>query len=277
KVDKNTLTHERGKYARLCVQVNLTKPLLGMFTIKGRKYNVEYEGLHMLCLTCGKFGHYKEGCPERGKTTIESHEGGETVKGKASQGHELYDGNIDGPWMVVQKQKRGKKATPARNNTVVDGKNSGGPGRVIAGSKKSTTEPEITGSRFVLLSEEIPVIIEEDMVREETINAEENNEKNIRNVVTVQADNVHANKAKRGNNGMAAKKGDGTQERVSKDFKLATRGGGQFKSKGGASHKKGNDSFLELVGQTIVDQSKREDTLHIFSSTPTIISPPLHF
>ncbi|WJX35274.1 hypothetical protein P8452_23289 [Trifolium repens] len=32
KVDKNTLSQERGKYARLCVQVNLSKPLLAMFT-----------------------------------------------------------------------------------------------------------------------------------------------------------------------------------------------------------------------------------------------------
>jgi hypothetical protein len=37
KVDKNTLSHERAKYARFCVQVNLAKPLLAMFTIKGRK------------------------------------------------------------------------------------------------------------------------------------------------------------------------------------------------------------------------------------------------
>jgi hypothetical protein len=59
KVDENALTHGHGKYARLCVQVDLTKPLLAMFTIKGRKYNVEYEGLHMLCLTCDKFVHYK--------------------------------------------------------------------------------------------------------------------------------------------------------------------------------------------------------------------------
>jgi hypothetical protein len=70
KVDKNTLTQERGKYAPLCVQVDLTKPLLAMFTIKGRKYNIEYEGLHMLCLTCGKFGHYREGFPDKGKGNI---------------------------------------------------------------------------------------------------------------------------------------------------------------------------------------------------------------
>ncbi|GAU10508.1 hypothetical protein TSUD_420790 [Trifolium subterraneum] len=66
KVDKNTLTQERGKYARLCVQVNLSKPLLAMFSIKDRKYKIEYEGLHLLCITCGRFGHYKEGCPNKG-------------------------------------------------------------------------------------------------------------------------------------------------------------------------------------------------------------------
>lgn len=41
KVDKNTLMQEHGKYDRLCVEVNLTKLLLAMFTIKGRKYNVD--------------------------------------------------------------------------------------------------------------------------------------------------------------------------------------------------------------------------------------------
>ncbi|XP_058769477.1 uncharacterized protein LOC131643301 [Vicia villosa] len=34
KVDKNTLQHERGKYARICVKVNISKPLLAMFSIK---------------------------------------------------------------------------------------------------------------------------------------------------------------------------------------------------------------------------------------------------
>lgn len=62
KVVKNMLNRERGKYARLCVQVDLTKPLLTMFTIKGRHYKVEYEGSRMFFLRCGWFGHLKEGC-----------------------------------------------------------------------------------------------------------------------------------------------------------------------------------------------------------------------
>ncbi|PNX57927.1 hypothetical protein L195_g058937, partial [Trifolium pratense] len=53
KVDKKTLLQERGKFARLCVEVDLSKPLLAMFELKGRHYTVEYEGLHLLCLSCG--------------------------------------------------------------------------------------------------------------------------------------------------------------------------------------------------------------------------------
>ncbi|XP_058733917.1 uncharacterized protein LOC131605593 [Vicia villosa] len=77
KVDKTTIKQERGKYARVCVAVNLTKPLLAMFKIKGSSYKVEYEGLHMLCLVCGRYGHYKEGCleKEKGKKKV-TEEGG---------------------------------------------------------------------------------------------------------------------------------------------------------------------------------------------------------
>lgn len=63
KVDKNTIHLERGKYARICVKVNLTKSLFAMFTIKERMFMIEYEGLHLLCLSCGRFGHYNEGFP----------------------------------------------------------------------------------------------------------------------------------------------------------------------------------------------------------------------
>lgn len=72
KVDRNMLTWERGEYARLSIQVDLTKPLLDMFSIKGRNYNVEYEGLHLLCLTSGHFGHYTEGCMKKACGTHET-------------------------------------------------------------------------------------------------------------------------------------------------------------------------------------------------------------
>ena len=64
-VDRNTLTQERGKHARLCVEVDLTKPLLALFEINNRCYKIEYERLHFLCLTRCRFGHYMEGCLDK--------------------------------------------------------------------------------------------------------------------------------------------------------------------------------------------------------------------
>lgn len=49
KVDKNTFQREREKYARICLEVNISKPLLAMFSINESNYKLEYEGLHMLC------------------------------------------------------------------------------------------------------------------------------------------------------------------------------------------------------------------------------------
>lgn len=63
-IDVYTLNRERANYARLCIQVNLTKPILQMFSIMERHYKVKYEGLHLLCLTCGRFRHYTKGCME---------------------------------------------------------------------------------------------------------------------------------------------------------------------------------------------------------------------
>lgn len=44
KIDKNTLPRESGKYARLCVEVDLMKPFW-------LYYKIEYEGLLLLCAT----------------------------------------------------------------------------------------------------------------------------------------------------------------------------------------------------------------------------------
>ncbi|KAK2359720.1 zinc ion binding / nucleic acid binding protein [Trifolium repens] len=135
KVDKTTLYQEHGKYARLCVEVDLTKPLLAMFTIKGRHYKVEYEGLHFLCLNCGIFGHYVEGCPKRSTESSKSGEnqGSETAK----RGEHGQQPMVERPWTVVQKQRLPRKSKDHSNNN--------------GGVNK---EPNSKGSRFAILGNE---------------------------------------------------------------------------------------------------------------------------
>ncbi|CAL1370532.1 unnamed protein product [Linum trigynum] len=53
RIDEATRTEAESDYARVCVQVDLTRPLLSKFSIRGKKYFIQYEGLENICLNCG--------------------------------------------------------------------------------------------------------------------------------------------------------------------------------------------------------------------------------
>lgn len=63
KVDLTTLKFERARYARICVEVNLNKPLKGTVMVNGERYFVSYEGISDICSTCGMYGHLVHACP----------------------------------------------------------------------------------------------------------------------------------------------------------------------------------------------------------------------
>lgn len=63
RVDMTTLNFERARFARVCVEVNLSKPLKGTVLINGERYFVAYEGLSEICSKCGIYGHLVHGCP----------------------------------------------------------------------------------------------------------------------------------------------------------------------------------------------------------------------
>ncbi|CAN0917281.1 hypothetical protein LINGRAHAP2_LOCUS30196 [Linum grandiflorum] len=62
RVDRATKEGARAKYARVCVEIDLTKPLLPKYKVDGTKYLVVYEGLTNLCTNCGKYGAPAETC-----------------------------------------------------------------------------------------------------------------------------------------------------------------------------------------------------------------------
>lgn len=62
RVDLTTLRFERARFARVCVEVNLKKPLKGSVLINGERYFVSYEGLTNICPKCGLYGHLVNAC-----------------------------------------------------------------------------------------------------------------------------------------------------------------------------------------------------------------------
>ncbi|XP_019168107.1 PREDICTED: uncharacterized protein LOC109163847 [Ipomoea nil] len=62
KIDLTTGMASKGKFARVCVQLDITKPLLSNFVINGTEWPKEYEGIHQICFKCSIYGHRMETC-----------------------------------------------------------------------------------------------------------------------------------------------------------------------------------------------------------------------
>ncbi|CAN1145750.1 hypothetical protein LINPERHAP2_LOCUS14862 [Linum perenne] len=102
RLDLATSEGARAKYARVCVEVDLSKPLLGKYMIDNRTFLVEYESLENICTSCGFYGHKVDGC----KPVPASNSDGAQVK-KAATNEEPIEEAV-GEWMVVNRRAKGK-------------------------------------------------------------------------------------------------------------------------------------------------------------------------
>lgn len=123
RVDSNTASEVRSRFARICIQVNLDKSLITTILLERVVQEVLYEGISTLCFFCGRVGHQQEGCPftinirtptteveesnanadqfessrEDGAASQEVGKVGSDLKG---DGKETY-----GPWLLVKRKK----------------------------------------------------------------------------------------------------------------------------------------------------------------------------
>ncbi|KAL4335546.1 hypothetical protein GQ457_07G011820 [Hibiscus cannabinus] len=112
RVDYNTKGGDRGKFARLAVMLDLTKPLRSCIGIDGFIQRLEYEGLQNICFGCGTYGHAKEHCGTSELAEV-SH------NGNGNRAFPLSNKKVDkvaaedlfGPWMVVEDRRRRARRT----------------------------------------------------------------------------------------------------------------------------------------------------------------------
>ena len=106
RIDSFTATGTRGSYARLCVQVDLEKPLINIVRVGRLKQKVLYEGIGSLCFYYGRLGHKQETCSYMVKPKVmEVKEVGETSSmQRSNQVVDKLDPNF-GAWMLVMRKK----------------------------------------------------------------------------------------------------------------------------------------------------------------------------
>ncbi|CAN1120771.1 hypothetical protein LINPERHAP2_LOCUS401 [Linum perenne] len=126
RIDHTTLTGNRGNFARICVEVDLAKPLLSKYKLRHRVRRIEYEGLHIVCYSCCCYGHKQESC-----TVFQAPEN--TVNADDTFVNPIFcqDGeSVDrpevledyGPWMLVKRGNRRSKNIPAaKSDTGAEG------------------------------------------------------------------------------------------------------------------------------------------------------------
>lgn len=131
RADFSTDMASRGKFARMCVEVDITKPLLAKFKLKNRVRRVEYEGIHLVCFGCGMYGHKQEECPKRqsngdkggdyAQDVVEKEVNGETYM-TAALGPKVTSSirpevvEDFGPWMLAQRKQRKNGNAYIKNN-----------------------------------------------------------------------------------------------------------------------------------------------------------------
>ncbi|CAI0453960.1 unnamed protein product [Linum tenue] len=142
KLDYHTENLERGKFARIAVELDMTKPLATRIRLDGFWQPVLYENLPEICFECGKIGHTEDSCPI--KRSVEA-----TATSPAASPERLVENSPPssespagyGPWMQVTRKSK-KQNRKVTQNTV---NNQGGDAGRGGLSGKASQKPHQQG------------------------------------------------------------------------------------------------------------------------------------
>ncbi|CAN1743644.1 hypothetical protein LINPERHAP1_LOCUS1868 [Linum perenne] len=99
-----TTDGERAKYARVCVEIDLSNPLLGRYDIDGIIYKIVYESLETICISCGHYGHLEQSCLKKTGTDQKAGQMNMEVQANAPPAPEIDHGG----WMIAGRRERRK-------------------------------------------------------------------------------------------------------------------------------------------------------------------------
>ncbi|CAI0426560.1 unnamed protein product [Linum tenue] len=116
KLDYHTENLERGKFARIAVELDMTRPLPSRIRLDGAWQQITYENLPIICYECGRIGHVEEDCPQLlppQNLALVTIPGQSQPTPPTNNSPEPPSGF--GPWMQVTRKSRRSSRKPSAN------------------------------------------------------------------------------------------------------------------------------------------------------------------
>ena len=117
RIDQNTLLRLKGKFVRVCVNLDVTKPLRGSVSVVRPegclRIPLIYEGLHEVCPLCGRESHQLQSCPnlpltQKVEVLVEKFDATGVTKAHASSSANPLSPSVHETWVTVSPKKRVK-------------------------------------------------------------------------------------------------------------------------------------------------------------------------
>ncbi|XP_061350985.1 uncharacterized protein LOC133296046, partial [Gastrolobium bilobum] len=173
KIDRNSIRScdsgegditERAKFARICVDVDIRKGFLPKFRITDRIFHVGYEGLHLVCFACGKYGHRRDQCSHSNlqqDITAYSSEVSDSVVHKQPEKDSISAKEEPfGNWMLVQRNRRSRSIAQSKEESLPSGRRQVGVvnnaalrNKAVSNSHPNHRQVIQSGSRFQAIAE----------------------------------------------------------------------------------------------------------------------------
>ncbi|CAL1392981.1 unnamed protein product [Linum trigynum] len=151
KLDYHTERLERGKFARLAIELDMTQPLPTRIRLDGFWQQVVYENLPQICFDCGRIGHLEDTCPKKQSTVGTMIASGSTVQ--PTSGVVQIESPVEppagyGPWMQVVRKSRkpNRKVSDNQGNHPAKLTNQGKQTAKSTGYSKGDTHGTTTGN-----------------------------------------------------------------------------------------------------------------------------------
>ncbi|CAI0432260.1 unnamed protein product [Linum tenue] len=122
KLDFHMQHQQRAKFARMAVELGLSKPLVTRLRLDGKWQYIEYENLPAVCFECGKIGHTNSSCPSLAANTPAVTTRTLTMVPEGWSETLPEDKAGFGPWMqVTRRPRRGSRTSEKGNSGAMQG------------------------------------------------------------------------------------------------------------------------------------------------------------